>query len=104
MQESRVARFGTVCALYFAQGVPWFFIATVLVTFLVDDGAMNDEQKLALISAGMIPWIIGKTRPRSRDRPLPLPSDGSTSALGAHFATRDDAHDGGLLVGGRPGF
>ena len=41
MQESRVARFGTVCALYFAQGVPWFFIATVLVTFLVDDGAMN---------------------------------------------------------------
>ena len=60
MQESRVARFGTVCALYFAQGVPWFFIATVLVTFLVDDGAMNDEQKLALISAGMIPWIIGK--------------------------------------------
>ena len=60
MQESRFARFGTVCALYFAQGVPWFFVATVLVTFLVDDGAMNDDQKLALISAGMIPWIIGK--------------------------------------------
>ena len=60
MQESRFARFGTVCALYFAQGVPWFFIATVLVTFLVDNGSMDDTQKLALISAGMIPWIIGK--------------------------------------------
>ena len=60
MQESRFARFGTVCALYFAQGVPWFFIATALVTFLVDNGSMDDTQKLALISAGMLPWIIGK--------------------------------------------
>ena len=60
MRESRFARFGTVCALYFAQGVPWFFVATVLVTFLVDNGSMDDTQKLALISAGMIPWIIGK--------------------------------------------
>ena len=60
MQENRLARFGTVCALYFAQGVPWFFVATVLVTFLVDNGSMDDDQKLALISAGMIPWIVGK--------------------------------------------
>lgn len=60
MQESRAARFTTVCALYFAQGVPWFFIATALVTFLVDNGSMDDDQKLALIAMGMIPWIIGK--------------------------------------------
>ena len=60
MEESRFARFGTVCALYFAQGVPWFFVATALVTFLVDNGSMDDPQKLALISAGIIPWIIGK--------------------------------------------
>ena len=60
MQESRTARFTTVCALYFAQGVPWFFIATVLVTFLVDNGSMDDDQKFALVSAGMLPWIIGK--------------------------------------------
>ena len=60
MQESRTARFTTVCALYFAQGVPWFFIATALVTFLVDNGSMDDDQKLALIAMGMIPWIIGK--------------------------------------------
>ena len=60
MQDSRAARFTTVCALYFAQGVPWFFIATALVTFLVDNGSMDDDQKLALIAMGMIPWIIGK--------------------------------------------
>lgn len=60
MQESRAARFTTVCALYFAQGVPWFFIATALVTFLVDNDSMTDDQKLALVSMGMIPWIIGK--------------------------------------------
>ena len=62
MQESKAARFTTVCALYFAQGVPWFFVATALVTFLVDNGSMDDDQKLALISAGMLPWIIGKAR------------------------------------------
>ena len=60
MQESRAARFTTVCALYFAQGVPCFFIATALVTFLVDNDSMTDDQKLALVSMGMIPWIIGK--------------------------------------------
>ena len=60
MQESRAARFTTVCALYFAQGVPWFFIATALVTFLVDNDSMTDDQKLALVFMGMIPWIIGK--------------------------------------------
>ena len=60
MHDSRAARFTTVCALYFAQGVPWFFIATALVTFLVDNNSMTDEQKLALVSMGMVPWIIGK--------------------------------------------
>lgn len=44
MQESRAARFATVCALYFAQGVPWFFVATALVTFLVDNGSMDDDR------------------------------------------------------------
>lgn len=60
MQESRTARFGTLCTLYFSQGVPWFFIATALVTFLVDENAMTDDEKLLLISMGMLPWIAGK--------------------------------------------
>ena len=60
MQESRTARIGTLCTLYFSQGVPWFFVATALVTFLVDESAMTDDEKLLLVSMGMLPWIIGK--------------------------------------------
>ena len=60
MQESRTARIGTLCTLYFSQGVPWFFVATALVTFLVDESAITDDEKLLLVSMGMLPWIIGK--------------------------------------------
>ncbi len=60
MQDSKFARIGTLCVLYFSQGVPWFFIATALVTFLVDSGSMDDEAKLKLLAMGMLPWIFGK--------------------------------------------
>ena len=60
LQGSRTARFGTLCTLYFSQGIPWFFVATALVTFLVDKNAMTDDEKLVLLSMGMLPWIIGK--------------------------------------------
>ena len=39
---------------------PWFFVAVALVTFLVDEHGMTDDEKLLLISMGMLPWIIGK--------------------------------------------
>ena len=60
MQDSKFARIGTLCVLYFSQGVPWFFIATALVTFLVDSGSMDDDAKLVLVTMGMLPWIFGK--------------------------------------------
>ena len=60
MQDSKFARIGTLCVLYFSQGVPWFFIATALVTFLVDSGSMDDGAKLKLLTMGMLPWIFGK--------------------------------------------
>ena len=60
MQDSKFARIGTLCVLYFSQGVPWFFIATALVTFLVDSGSMDDDAKLTLVAMGMVPWIFGK--------------------------------------------
>ncbi len=60
MQDSKFARIGTLCVLYFSQGVPWFFIATALVTFLVDSGSMDDDAKLVLLTMGMLPWIFGK--------------------------------------------
>lgn len=105
MQDSKVARFTTVCALYFAQGVPWFFIATVLVTFLVDNGSMNDDQKLALITMGMLPWIAGKLvlgpvidryqfRGMGRRRPWVLISQlGMLVTMAAFLLVEDPAED-----------
>ncbi len=60
MKDSKGARIGTLCAMYFSQGVPWFFVATALVTFLVDEGQMTDDEKVLLIGMGMLPWIVGK--------------------------------------------
>lgn len=60
MKDSKFARIGTLCAMYFSQGIPWFFVATALVTFLVDEGQMTDDEKVILIGMGMLPWMIGK--------------------------------------------
>ncbi len=60
MKDSKGARIGTLCAMYFSQGIPWFFVATALVTFLVDEGQMTDDEKVILIGMGMLPWMIGK--------------------------------------------
>ena len=60
MKDSKGARIGTLCAMYFSQGIPWFFVAVALVTFLVDEGQMTDDEKVILIGMGMLPWMIGK--------------------------------------------
>ena len=60
MKDSKFARIGALCAMYFSQGIPWFFVATALVTFLVDEGQMTDDEKVILIGMGMLPWMIGK--------------------------------------------
>ena len=60
MQESKRARLGTLCALYFAQGVPWAFITVAFVAVLVDADSINDEQVAALTFAGTLPWMFGK--------------------------------------------
>ena len=60
LQESKRARLGTLCALYFAQGVPWAFITVAFVAVLVDADSINDEQVAALTLAGTLPWMFGK--------------------------------------------
>ena len=105
LQESRTARFGTLCTLYFSQGIPWFFIATALVTFLVDENSMTDDEKLVLISMGMLPWIVGKLilgplidriqfRSMGRRRPWVLISQlGMAATIGAFLLIEDPAED-----------
>ncbi|MGB2029576.1 MAG: MFS transporter, partial [Candidatus Poseidoniaceae archaeon] len=60
LQESKRARLGTLCALYFAQGVPWAFITVAFVAVLVNNDAISDEQVAALTFAGTLPWMFGK--------------------------------------------
>ena len=105
LQESRTARFGTLCTLYFSQGIPWFFVATALVTFLVDEHGMTDDEKLLLISMGMLPWIIGKLilgpmidriqfRSMGRRRPWVLISQlGMAVTIAAFLLIEDPAED-----------
>ena len=110
MQESRTARFGTLCTLYFSQGIPWFFVATALVTFLVDENLMTDDEKLTLISMGMLPWIIGKLflgplidrfqfRSMGRRRPWVLISQLGMAITIAAFLLIDDPADDLKMLG-----
>ena len=105
LNESKLSRFGTLCTLYFSQGIPWFFVATALVTFLVDKNAMTDDEKLVLLSMGMLPWIIGKLflgplidriqfRTMGRRRPWVLISQlGMAVTIAAFLLIDDPAED-----------
>jgi len=62
LSESKPARFGTLCSLYFSQGVPWAFIAVAFVAYLVghDTYDISDKEVAALTLMGTLPWMFGK--------------------------------------------
>ncbi|MEE2759590.1 MAG: MFS transporter [Candidatus Thermoplasmatota archaeon] len=60
MQDSKFARIGNLCVLYFSQGVPWAFITVAFVAVLVENDAIVDDQVAALTLAGTLPWMFGK--------------------------------------------
>ena len=62
LNESRLSRYGTLCALYFFQGVPWAFIAVAFVTYLVglETIDVSDDQIATLTLMGTLPWMFGK--------------------------------------------
>ncbi|MBF14538.1 MAG: hypothetical protein CMA97_03370 [Euryarchaeota archaeon] len=62
LQESRPARFGTLCSLYFSQGVPWAFIAVAFVAYLVghDTYDISDDEVAKLTLMWTLPWMFGK--------------------------------------------
>ena len=57
LTDSRWARFTTLCALYFAQGVPWGFVSIALIATLNERGA-SQQQTGALVSAALLPWTF----------------------------------------------
>jgi PAT family beta-lactamase induction signal transducer AmpG len=75
LSESRIARLVTLSALYFAQGVPWGFIAVGYVVFLsdqnLDNAAIGDAVGLAYVPwsfkifAGPLLDRVGTTRSSS---------------------------------------
>ena len=62
LSESKPARFGTLCSLYFSQGVPWAFIAVAFVAYLVghDTYDISDKEVATLTFMGTLPWMFGK--------------------------------------------
>ena len=62
LSESKPARFGTLCSLYFSQGVPWAFIAVAFVAYLVghDTYDISDKEVATLTLMGTLPWMFGK--------------------------------------------
>ncbi len=57
ISTSRPARWTTLCALYFAQGIPWGFVTVALVAFLNEQGVSRQETAL-LISWSLFPWTF----------------------------------------------
>jgi MFS transporter, PAT family, beta-lactamase induction signal transducer AmpG len=57
LAESRALRFTALTALYFAQGIPWGFIAVGYVIFLTDQGLDNTAVGAA-VGLGYVPWTF----------------------------------------------
>ncbi len=57
LESSFYHRALTLCALYFAQGVPWGFVTIALVAYLNELGVSRQETAL-LISMSILPWTF----------------------------------------------
>lgn len=63
IQDNKLGRIGTLCVLYFSQGVPWAFVTIAFVAWLIDpanDFGIDDEGAAALAVMGTLPWAFGK--------------------------------------------
>jgi len=47
-----------LCAMYFAQGVPWGFMVTALIAYLTDEKGVGDSQAGALTAIVLLPWTF----------------------------------------------
>ena len=57
LSNSRPQRVFMLCAMYFAQGVPWGFMVTALVSFLLQQG-ISDTEAGMLTAVVLIPWTF----------------------------------------------
>jgi len=47
-----------LCAMYFAQGLPWGFMVTALVAFLTDEHGINETEAGRLTAVVLWPWTF----------------------------------------------
>ena len=57
LADNRWQRTTTLCAMYFAQGFPWGFMATALVAYLVGQG-ISDAETANLTAIVLVPWTF----------------------------------------------
>ena len=55
--DNKLARFSTLCALYFAQGFPWGFMTVALVAYLGEQGITLEETG-QLLAMAILPWTF----------------------------------------------
>ena len=55
--DSRPQRVCMLCAMYFAQGVPWGFMVTALIAYLADQG-IGDADLGELTAVVLVPWTF----------------------------------------------
>ena len=47
-----------LCAMYFAQGLPWGFMVTALVAYLADEHGISDSEAAGLTAIVLLPWTF----------------------------------------------
>ena len=57
LAENRWLRFTTLCALYFAQGMPYGFVTIALAALLSERGASR-EQVASIVALSLLPWTF----------------------------------------------
>ncbi len=56
--DNRRQRTIMLCAMYFAQGLPWGFMVTALVAYLADEHGISDSEAAGLTAVVLLPWTF----------------------------------------------
>ena len=57
LQDNKTARISTLCALYFAQGFPWGFMLTAVLSYLSENEVSTSDIG-ALSAMALLPWTF----------------------------------------------
>lgn len=58
LTDNRIQRIVMLCAMYFAQGVPWGFMVTALIAYLTGEKGIDDSTAGELSAIVLLPWTF----------------------------------------------